>query len=157
MMARKRTNKHVPAKGRLKEMADQLWSLAVKSDWANKCAICGHRGDLNSHHLIPRQHVKTRYDLQNGICLCRRCHQFCPDKAPHQNPAGFMLWLEEFRPLLAEWYLGTMESGAYRNFEGTTNAAFYCGVIRTLREYVEEDDYRRICGAKFSAWLDSQE
>jgi hypothetical protein len=60
-------------------------------------------------------------------------------------------------PELFQWYRKTVEAGHYRNFIGTTNARFYLTTIRGLKEYVEEEDYRRICGAKFSAWLDSEE
>ena len=156
---RKRTNKDVPAKGRLKDMADQLWSLAVKEDWANRCAMCGHRGDLNSHHLIPRQHAATRYDLHNGICLCRRCHQFCPERSPHQNAAGFMVWLKVMFPASDKWYVETTTADAsiYLNSGITTNAAYYCDQIRRLKEYVDEDDYTRIVGQRFSRWLEENE
>ena len=154
---RKRTNANVPAKGRLKDMADMLWSVAVKEDWNNRCAICGRRGDLNSHHLIPRQHIAARHDLKNGCCLCRRCHQFCPDRSPHQNAGGFAWWLEEHYPNLAAWYKAAMKSRTYRQFAGTANATYYCDVIRRLKEYVPEDDYERIVGVRFSRWLEENE
>ena len=154
MKTRRRTNARVPAKGRLRDLADKLWSLAVKIDWDHRCAVCGHRGNLNSHHLVPRQHTATRYDLHNGICLCRRCHQFCPDVSPHQNAAGFIVWLEQHIPSRYHWLMNVTEERSYRNFTGTTNAAFYCDTIKSLRHYVEDDDYTRIVGQKFSVWLD---
>jgi hypothetical protein len=153
---RKRTNSNIPAKGRLRDMADQLWSLAVKDDWGHKCAMCGRGSGLNSHHLIPRQHMATRHDLANGICLCNHCHQFDGDRSPHQNAAGFVLWLKSHHPMVAEWYEDMADSRAYKEFSGTTNAAFWCETLRRVKEYVPEEDYRRICGAKFSEWLDSQ-
>ena len=154
---RKRTNANVPAKGRLRDMADRLWSLAIKADWNHRCAICGHRGDLNSHHLIVRTHTTTRHAVRNGICLCRRCHVFCPDRSPHQNAGGFTWWLEEHYPDLAEWYKTTMDNGDHRKFTGTTNADYYCDVIRTLKQYVPDDDYDRIVGVKFGQWLENNE
>lgn len=154
---RKRTNSKVPAKGRLRDMADQLWSLAVKDDWNHQCAICNHRGTLDSHHLIPRQYMATRYSLANGICLCRRCHQFCPERSPHQNAAGFISWLWARHPSIAEMYLKKAESFIGRSFDGVTNAQYYCELIVQLKEYVEEDDYRRIVGVRFAEYLESQE
>lgn len=153
---RKRTNSTVPAKGRLRDMADQLWSLAVKDDWAHRCAMCGRRSTLNAHHLIPRGHTTTRYLLRNGICLCAHCHQFNNDASPHLNAAGFMLWLSEHFPPTATWYEEEVEDGYYKTFDGTTNATFYCDTILALKEYVSEEDCRRICGAKFSEWLDTE-
>lgn len=156
-MSRKRTSKHLPAKGRLRDMADRLWSKAVISDWGNRCAMCMRQGGLNAHHLIPRQHMVKRYDLSNGICLCGPCHQFDIDRSPHQCAAGFILWLEEHHPTIAQSCIDSMETGTYRMFNRTTNAQFYVEVIRSLRDYVDEDDYTRILGQRFAAYLDSQE
>lgn len=148
---RKRTSHDVPAKGRLREMADRLWALAVKADWNHRCAVCGNRGRLNSHHLIPRQHQATRYDLCNGCCLCAHHHQFDPDVSPHQNAAGWMEWLLLHHAELQRWYVENNR----KPFSSTTNAAYYVDVIRGLREYVEEEDYSRIVGKRFAEYLDS--
>ena len=156
MKRRKRTSKHVPAKGRLRDMADQLWSKAVLGDWAGKCAVCG-AGKSEAHHLIPRQHQSTRYDLRNGIALCVPHHQFDKDISPHQNAAGWILWLAEHHQELHQWYTETVASGEHRRFKGTTTAQYFCEVIRSLEEYVDEEDYSRIVGLKFGQWLDSPE
>jgi len=153
---RKRTNSKVPAKGRLRDMADQLWSLAVKDDWANKCAICGNRR-CESHHLIPRQYTACRYNLQNGIALCGRCHQFDPDHSPHQNAAGWLLWLEAHHPRLHDWLIGMTASGVYRSFQGRITPQYYCEIIQDLKQYVDEVDYDRIVGIRFGQWLEEQE
>jgi len=149
---RKRTNANVPAKGRLKDMADRLWSISVRADWNWACAVCG-KGPCDAHHLIPRTNQATRYDLQNGIALCSSHHQFCPDVSPHQNAAGWMQWLRHNQPLRHEWYTETILSGEHRVFNGTTNAVYYCGVILSFREYVDEEQFQEIVGVKFSAWL----
>ena len=154
---RKRTSVDVPAKGRLRDMADQLWSRAVRDDWANQCADCTGRLTLNAHHLIPRQHEATRYDLRNGICLCSYCHQFDSLTSPHQNAAGFMRWLKQCQPELHDWYVEAVDSGKFRRFDGTKNADYYCGVIRGLKEYVEDEDFEKIVGVKFERWLEENE
>ena len=153
MKRRKRTSKAVPAKGRLRDMADQLWALAIKDDWDNRCAVCDRSDGLNSHHLIPRQHEQTRYDMRNGICLCCNHHQFCPDVSPHQNAGGFLLWLETNEHERFRWLMHTLESGAHKGFSGTKNAEHYCSKIDSLVEYVSEEDYERILGVRFAAWL----
>ena len=154
MKRRKRTNKNIPAKGRLRDMADKLWSVAVRVDWNDQCAVCGKR-KCEAHHLIPRQWEATRYDLRNGIALCARHHQFDPDISPHQNAAGWMGWLEQHHPSLGDWYVITTADGKHRQFDGTKTALYYCDVIRSLREYTD-DDYFRICGMRFSAWLEEE-
>ncbi len=155
MKRRKRTNKNVPAKGVLRDHCDKLWSLAVRGDWAHRCAVCGAR-KCEAHHLIPRQHQATRYALRNGIALCATHHQFDPDVSPHQTATGWTLWLEEHHHKLATWVRKTLENCDHHKFDGITNAWYYMEVIWTLREYVQEEDYVRIIGKKFGAYLENE-
>lgn len=148
---RKRTSKNIPAKGRLRDMADRLWSRAVRDDWDNRCAVCG-KGKVEAHHLVPRQFNATRYELRNGISLCSHCHKFDAEISPHQNSAGWLMWLEATHWELSLWYVANRRP----EFDGTTNAAWYISQIRSLWKYVEDDEYERIVGIKFSAWLEEQ-
>jgi hypothetical protein len=149
---RKRTNPNIPAKGVLRKHADRLWSLAVRDDWAGKCAVCGNR-KCEAHHLIPRQHETTRYSLRNGIALCANCHNFDPDTAPHQNAAGWLQWLSKHFPELHLWYTTTVANNGHKAFSGTTNESYFCAMIRGLQEYVPEEDFERIVGIRFARWL----
>ena len=152
---RKRTSADVPAKGRLRDMADRLWSKAVAADWNHCCAVCGARsGIMNAHHLIPRQHYKSRYDLQNGICLCVHDHQFNPNWSPHQNAAGWLGWLRDHHQKLHAWYVRQMDSGEYQKFDEKLNAAYFISQIQRLREYVEPEEFERVVGVRFGAWLE---
>ncbi len=149
---RKRTTSDIPAKGRLRDIADKLWSRAVRDDWDNRCAVCGS-GKCEAHHLIPRQHEATRYSLNNGIALCASHHQFDPDISPHQNAAGWMRWLREHYPEVAVWYEANVS--VKPQFLGTKNTAYYLAIIRYLRQYVSPDDFERIVGVRFTTWLDT--
>lgn len=149
---RKRTNSKIPAKGRLRDMADQLWSISIRTDWNWKCAVCGNT-QCEAHHLIPRANQATRYTLENGIALCASHHQFCKLVSPHQNAAGWMSWMKQHQPLRHEWLVKTIESGCHRQFTGTTNAVYYCGVIQSFREYVDDDQFQKIAGIAFSRYL----
>lgn len=151
---RKRTSREIPAKSRLLKFADDLWSLAVRSDWGC-CAVCRRLGKLDAHHVIPRAHFATRYELRNGICLCANHHRWDADVAPHQNPEGWLRWLAANQPDLHGWYVKMMDSGDHKRFTQTKTAAYYIDQIRRLRQYVEPDDFERICGVRFSAYLDS--
>ena len=154
---RQRTSKDVPAKGRLRDFADRLWSRAVLDEWANRCAVCGRRhGKIDPHHVVPRQHFRYRHDLRNGIALCVHCHNFDPDVAPHKNAAAWLLWLNEHHPELHKWYVETTATQAYKQFDGVKNADYYIGHILRLREYVEPDDFERIVGVRFAAYLESE-
>lgn len=154
MKRRKRVSRAIPAKGRLRDMADALWSVAVRTDWNYRCAVCG-RGKTDSHHLIPRQHEAYRYDLRNGIALCPKHHKFDWNLSPHQNAAGWIRWLRDHQSDLHSWYMAHTET-IVAQFMGITNAAYFCETIQGLREYVPEAEFRRICGQRFSGWLDEQ-
>ena len=154
-MKRKRTNKNIPAKSALLKKADRLWSVAVRGDWAWKCAAGGH-GKCEAHHVIPRQHEATRYALRNGIALNTWHHKFDPDMSPHQNAVGWLKWLSEHYPELHQWYLETTESGEHKRFSGTKNTSYYIGVIRRLKQHVPAEDFERIVGIRFSRWLEEE-
>ena len=149
---RRRTSKDVPAKGRLRDMADRLWSIAVRADWAGKCAVC-NAGKIEAHHLIPRQHEATRYRLQNGIGLCSSHHQFDKDVSPHQNAAGWMQWLGAHYPVLADW----CRHNCRPEFSGRVTPSYLIEQIEALREYVEPDEFEAIVGVKFNRYLEEQQ
>lgn len=53
-----------------------LWSKKVKErdNWI--CGVCNRYGvPMNSHHINAWDaFIEERYDLNNGVCLCERCH-----------------------------------------------------------------------------------
>ena len=153
MKRRKRTSATIPAKGRLRDMADRLWSLAVRADWAERCAAC-RSGDIQAHHLIPRQHESLRYALENGIALCARHHQFDPHISPHQNAAGFVCWLRDHYPESHRWYMEMVEAGI-PPFLDLKSSLYYCRVLRDLRQYVDEDVFASVVGVRFGRVLDN--
>ena len=82
-LARKKA-KHKLTKGfynqqvkKLEKECDKLWSLKVREKC--RCELCGRTGDIkgfDAHHLIGRGHKATRWDLNNGACLCKGDHRF---------------------------------------------------------------------------------
>jgi len=58
---------------------DKLWSLVVRMQWGNRCALVGWsdhicQGPLEAHHLVHRRVVILKYDPKNGIALCKLAH-----------------------------------------------------------------------------------
>lgn len=78
---------------KLETKCDQLWGELVKRAWGNKCAICGKTDNLNSHHIITRSEKNTRWDVQNGICLCALHHTLSAKLSAHKTPQKFWDWL----------------------------------------------------------------
>jgi hypothetical protein len=54
----------------------ESWSRVVKEKYNNKCAFCGSTENLESHHILPQAvYPQFRLDLENGICVCEKCHR----------------------------------------------------------------------------------
>lgn len=132
-------------------MADRLWSLAIRKEWQDRCAVCG-AGKVEAHHLVPRQHEETRYDRRNGIALCAHCHQFDPNLSPHQNAAGWLGWLQNHHWDMWSWYV----LNRHPNFTGVKNAAHYCDHIKRLRPFVTPGTFVKVVGVRFAEHLKNE-
>jgi len=77
---------------------DKAWANAVKTRDGWKCVICAETNRPNAHHIIARENHSAKYDIHNGISLCPKHHFFCRQLSAHNNPMGFLIWLERNRP-----------------------------------------------------------
>lgn len=98
-MKRKKRKKHsvewIADKKALKE-----WAKVVKERAGFQCEWCGRAGKaayLNSHHIVSRKFKPLRLLLENGICLCAKCHKFGILSA-HNNPVAVVDFLLKNRP-----------------------------------------------------------
>ncbi len=76
---------------------DDAWSLLVKLRAGMKCEYCGKATRLNSHHIYSRSKRSTRWDVNNGICLCVGHHTFSSGFSAHKTPLEFTDWLEKYK------------------------------------------------------------
>ena len=78
---------------------DIAWSKLVKLRANMKCEIpnCKHKPTLNSHHVFSRKNASTRWDVNNGLCLCIGHHTMSSKFSAHGNPIAFTYWLEEYK------------------------------------------------------------
>ncbi len=53
-----------------------IWAKRIKQLDKYTCQICFAKNvPLHSHHLNAwNLYVSERYDLNNGVCICERCH-----------------------------------------------------------------------------------
>jgi len=60
-------------KTKLRKEADRLWfEILIKRN--PKCEVCGEKA-VQVHHFIAKGRCSAlRYDLDNGISLCQKCH-----------------------------------------------------------------------------------
>jgi hypothetical protein len=97
------------ANANLEQIADSLWKEAVAIR-AGRC--CEMTGEIDrkpngsprfpkhsSHHIIRRSWLRYRWDLNNGVYLNARWHEFA-EKTPHR----FDVWLKENKPERFKWY-----------------------------------------------------
>lgn len=58
-------------KGPVKE-----WRNAVLLRADHTCLVCGDMNQLEAHHIEGwRNNPSVRFDVDNGVCLCRKCHK----------------------------------------------------------------------------------
>lgn len=64
---------------RLKERARKLWNLAIFKRGGYVCARCLSLNKItpavDAHHIVHKtQGLVLRYEVDNGVALCRSCH-----------------------------------------------------------------------------------
>lgn len=76
----------------LSRKLDLAWSKAIRQKAF--CEWCGRSDSvLHAHHIIGRRNHRTRWMLQNGCCICYRCHRLA-----HEEPLAFADWIRSARP-----------------------------------------------------------
>lgn len=76
----------MPSK-KLVHQLDKIIANKVKSK--GYCVRCLSRVSLDCCHIIPRDYMITRFDEDNCLCMCRKCHN-----EAHNFPNEFKKWLE---------------------------------------------------------------
>ena len=68
-----------------------VWHDAVLADAGFRCACCDSANDLHAHHIKHASYyVKLRFDVTNGVCLCKNCHMILHNKIAggYRNKCG---------------------------------------------------------------------
>ena len=101
------------------------WSLQVRADKGNRCAMCGCEPDGTFWKRIEAHHIESKeerpdliYDTKNGIPLCRTCHtsvhggQFFLE---HESHPGRIDSLKAFYQQKKEILIGIMEKNGWEH------------------------------------------
>lgn len=52
------------------------WSVSVRKKANFKCSVCGSDKNTEAHHIeLKYMHPKKAFKINNGVCLCRKCHR----------------------------------------------------------------------------------
>ncbi len=92
---------------RLKNKKHKEWSLAVRKRADFKCEWCPRTSKdvkLNAHHIITKKFEPLCFSVDNGLCLCPRCHRF-KILCAHNDPIGVFLWLQDNRPIALNYLI----------------------------------------------------
>lgn len=84
------------------DIADNLWKECVWLSYPDTCLFCGSNENLDVTWIIPSNYRAIRYDIRNGIKLCRKCRNSI-DKDPDRYMDNLVTALTE--PFLEELML----------------------------------------------------
>jgi len=122
-----------PTKAALRKNARKLWGAIIHArgdEWG--CIVgdeCGF--SLQAHHLIPKTHAATEFDVQNGVILCAKHHISCNKLSAHGSPLAFAAFLMEHYP--DEWAYAEANKNRFQ----TRTALFYVEQIAILTKMLE--------------------
>ena len=110
-------------KARLRSKADNLWFRFLLNAY---CEVCG-KGAIQVHHYFHKGSFgHLRYDLLNGISLCRSCHFVLHSQDPKK--IEYLIIKKRGK----EW-LANLEEKAYNpNPNYRTTLTYYQDVIENL-------------------------
>lgn len=64
------------------------WKNAVLERDGNKCCLCGQEEDLHAHHKKGfDEYPELRFEVDNGITLCRQCHTKIHSEKNQKKPS----------------------------------------------------------------------
>ena len=102
---------------------DKAFSELIRSNGAcEKCLRTDTK--LDCAHVIPRTNKTLRWDINNALSLCFRCHT----RWAHQNPLEFASW---FRIFYRERYLYLM---THKNTISRRTTEDYQILLKALKE-----------------------
>lgn len=58
----------------LSKKADTIWRDKCFEKWGTNCTVCGKQANQVHHWIKRSQSLATRWDLENGVPVCQRCH-----------------------------------------------------------------------------------
>lgn len=67
---------------------DILFSKAIRQR-DGKCMRCGSISNLQCSHVLPRNYLSIRWEMENAITLCVGCHIYWWHKYPHEAVEWF--------------------------------------------------------------------
>jgi hypothetical protein len=80
-----------PKRSTIIKRMDRLFSAVIHKRDENTCQMCGATtGKMDTSHIYSRRCSALRWDIQNAVLKCVRCHKY-GNLAWHQSPLSAAL------------------------------------------------------------------
>ena len=121
-MSKKPAKKKLPSIPKINRKLFKLWSEKIKERSGGVCEYCGIKvgeigpngkaiNKLDSHHIISRMKKNSflKWDLNNGIHVCPKCHKFGEDSW-HRSPVTTIYWFIKNHPDRMEYLMANFNT-----------------------------------------------
>jgi hypothetical protein len=129
-----------------------MFSIAVRMR-DKVCQICGGTFELCAHHILRKgSYAAHKFDVDNGILLCRDCHGG-KNNGPHgfKGDVPFMCWLAMERSSLHEAAIANARES--REFgDSPLRMAWYEDWSAILAEQLEAGDWEAYIPPNAAKW-----
>jgi len=132
-----RKRKESPAQKRQKRQKylHAVWSVAVRTRDHYTCQYCGLESKMTqAHHIFSATNGSTRYDLDNGITLCWRCHFFIAHNDGHND----LYWFIEHEWMGEKRFEALHDKAKHGDHIVKFTDAYLDGVEKYLREEIDK-------------------
>ena len=82
----------ITRRGLIKKL-DTLFAAKVRE--IGFCQHCGSKNNLQCAHIFSRKNLSVRWDPENAVCFCYRCHFYWA----HRNPIEYTEWVKQFKDI----------------------------------------------------------
>lgn len=133
----------------------EIWGEFIKTRDGHECVMCGAKSYIQAHHIISRMFLPTRYDSNNGISLCPKCHAIGLTSA-HDAPWIFFDWLKRNRVEQYLWFLRHRDSIKHPP-KIKTDLNYYRGILKNLLISFEKEFPQVIKRCRYSPFTEGEE
>lgn len=94
----------IGSKEQLRDEADKVWSLIIRTKFQYTCTMCGAKDRLVAHHAFKTKGSSSalRHDISNGICLCVFCHGKVHDMYHKHDVSFYTDYFQKLKQLIPE-------------------------------------------------------
>jgi hypothetical protein len=107
---------------KIKRKLDKIFSAYIHKRDGETCIWCQRKGiRMNTSHILPKEFEISRWDPNNAILLCARCHRLGRTSF-HQSPLHFYeFYVNHYGQEMVDYLLNLSKSSSVNWNEETIN------------------------------------